>query len=422
MILVLMLPLLSGCWDRLDPENMAFVIAIGIDPGPSNDYLFTFALALPKPVSGASGGGGQSSDGGQKKVISVYTVEGSNIASALLASQSFIARRLTLIHSKVFIFGEEMARKGVMPILSEVVRNRQFRRSMHVMTTKGEASTYIQNILPTTESDISLWFELQVDPNNMGALLPKSSRFHDFIMDIETPGTGSVTIQTAPRPDIREGTVHMPAGNTESDAAQPNIGEKYAGSLPRSGEVPVEFFGSAVYKSSVLAGYLNGSETRILNMLRGEFTRMVWSLNDPSDSKRNLSFFMNAKNPTVMDVKRKNDRVLVTFRVAMEGELVSVQSNVDYTQPENTKKLEQSIEKQLHEQSAALLDKMLHNWQTDCFLIHNQIKSTFSTFQEWEAFKWGDHVKDTDYELDISFKMRRHGDQVGPAVEGDKMQ
>ncbi|MGO4781357.1 hypothetical protein AB4084_38315, partial [Lysobacter sp. 2RAB21] len=86
-------------------------------------------------------------------------------------SQSFIARKLTLIHSKVFIFGETIARKGIMPILSEVVRNREFRRTMYVLTSHGKAETFIKNIMPTTETDISLWFELELDPNDMGSVI-----------------------------------------------------------------------------------------------------------------------------------------------------------------------------------------------------------------------------------------------------------
>lgn len=43
------------------------------------------------------------------------------------------------------------------------------------------------------------------------------------------------------------------------------------------------------------------------------------------------------------------------------------------------------------------------------------------TLKEWYAYKWRDHIKDAKYRLDIRFQMRRHGDQVGPAVEGDKM-
>ncbi|WP_312474069.1 Ger(x)C family spore germination protein [Neobacillus sp.] len=415
--LLLCIPFLSGCWDRLDPENMAFIVAVGVDPGPKNDYLFTFAIAVPKPL----GVSGPSSGGIGHKTIVTHTVEGSNIISALLASQSFIARRLTLTHSKVFILGEDLARKGVMPVLGEVVRSREFRRSFYVMTTRGKAETYIHNIIPTTETDISLWFELELDPNNMGAVLPRESRFHNFIIDMEKPGTGAISIQTAPRPDIRKGTASFPSGDENSEAKQSPIANQNAGKIRRTGDTPVEFFGSAVYKSDKLRGFLTGAESRILNMLRGEYTRTTWDIPDPSNNKLNLTIDMKAQTKSEMKIKRKKDKVLVAFRVAMEGDLISVQSQVDFTKPKNRKKLEQAVQKQLEEQSKKVLDKTLHKWKVDCFHINNRVKSTFSTLKEWDAYKWEDHVKDVEYKLEITFKMRGHGDQVGPAIGGNKI-
>ncbi|MHC0038692.1 Ger(x)C family spore germination protein [Pseudoneobacillus sp. C159] len=413
-VIILTFPVLTGCWDRQDPENMAFVVAIGVDIGPKNDYLFTFAIAVPKPLSS----GGQNTSGPAKPIV-VHTVEGSNIISALLASQSFIARKLTLTHAKAFILGEELAKKGVMPVLSEVVRSREFRRSFYVLTTHGSAEEYIQNIKPTTETDISLWFELELDPNNMGTMIPLNSRFHNFIIDMEKIGVGAIAIQTAFRKDILEGNDDLPSGEYDADSKQPIIGKQNAGEIRRSGETPVEFFGTAVYKKDKLRGFLNGNETKTLFMLRGEFKRTTWDFNDPANDKLNLTIDMKAQKQTVMKVKRKNNQVSVYFHITMEGDLVSVQSSADYTKEKNRKMLERALEKQMKKEATDLLDKTIHKWGVDCFFINNHVKSTFLTLKEWNDFKWQNKVKDVNYHVDITFHMRGHGDQVGPAIIGE---
>lgn len=409
---------LSGCWDRLDPENMAFVIAIGVDEGPQNDFLFSFAIAVPK-LSDM----GQSSGGGGNKVVIVHTIEGSNMASALALSQSFIARRLTLIHSKALIIGEGLARKGVMPLLSEAVRNREFRRTVNMITVKGKAKDYLQFVQPTTEQDVSFWFELELDPKNQGGTIPKQARFHEFIMDVESKGTGAISILSAPRPDVKKGKANISSDEKDlnPDAKQPIVSDQYAGKIKRTGDVPVEFFGSAVYKSSSLVGYLNGSETRILNMLRGELEETTWDFHDPSDKKLNLSMTMNADRQAKLKIKRKGDQVTAIFDVKLEGELISVQTKVNYTQPNNREKLEKSIQKQLHEDALKLLNKTIHQWNVDCYRINNRVVSTFSSVQEWDAFNWSSHLKKMKYEVNISFVMRRYGGQVGPAIEGDQV-
>lgn len=49
------------------------------------------------------------------------------------------------------------------------------------------------------------------------------------------------------------------------------------------------------------------------------------------------------------------------------------------------------------------------------------VDGTFPTLQEWYGYKWRDHIKDTKYKVNINFTMKKHGDLVGPAVEGDEM-
>lgn len=420
-LLLLVVPMLSGCWDRLDPENMAFIMAIGVDPGPNNDYIYTFALAMPKSNGGMNGG--EKSSSGDNPIVSIFTEEGASLSAALLTSQSFIARRLTLIHSKAFILGDGVARQGIMPILGEVVRNEEFRRTVKVVTARGSAETYIKNIKPKMENDIDLWFELEMDPHNIGAITPKNSRFHDFIMDIEQPGTGGTTILSAAHPEVDKGGNNQEMGEASSDTkdAQMIASDKYAGDLPRTGETPIDIFGSAVYKGQKMVGYLTAQETTILNILRGEFENTVMEFHDPFDSKHNLTFNVNADKKTVFKLKRNADQINVTFIVRMEGELSGSMSNVDYTIPKNTIILEEAVEDQLSQQASKLLDKTLYNWNVDCFHIGNRLRASFPTLQEWYGYKWRDHIKDTKYKVSIKFTMRKHGDQVGPAVEGDEM-
>ncbi|WP_424767794.1 Ger(x)C family spore germination protein [Paenibacillus sp. sgz302251] len=414
--------LLSGCWDRQDPENIAFIMAVGVDPGPNNDYIYTFALAMPKTSSGASGGGG----GGEssQKILDVYSVEGANLASALLASQSYVARRLTLKHSKAFILGEGLARQGSMPILGEVVRNNEFRRTLNIITSKGRADSYIKHIKPTMEKDINLWFELEMDPHNIGAVTPKKSRFHNFIVDMEQPGTGATTILSAIRPDIEKGATNLQdeESSSDSNSRPPMVGDQYAGSLRRSGEIPIDIYGSAVYRGQKLIGFLSGTETKTLNMLRGEFEPTILEFHDPSDPERNISFKVNSQKKPSLKVKRTDDdQVRVAFLLQMEGDLISSMSNVNYTKPDQQKKLESAVENELIKRASELLDKTLYQWNVDCFHIGNQLRASFPTLKAWYAYNWREHIKETKYELNIRFKMRRHGDQVGPAVEGDKM-
>ncbi|SEK96469.1 Ger(x)C family spore germination C-terminal domain-containing protein [Paenibacillus sp. OK003] len=419
LLLIFIFPLLTGCWDRLDPENMAFIMAVGVDPGPQNDYIYTFAVAMPKSNSSMN----SESKSESKSIVNVFSQEGASLSSAMLTSQSYVARRLTLIHSKAFILGDGVAREGIMPVIGEVVRNSEFRRTVNVITTKGRADRYIQNIKPVMEDDIDLWFELEMDPHNTGAITPKRSRFHDFILDIEQPGTGGTTILSAARPDVEKGSLSWDKeeSSLSSKEEPPITSNTYAGNLPRKGETPIDFFGSAVYRGQKLVGYLTALETKTLNILRGEFEETVMEFHDPVDPKYNLTISMDALKKNPLTLTHTDDQINVSLSPHMVGELIGSMSKVDYTSPENMKLLENSVQEQLTSMASELLDKTLYTWNVDCVHIGNRLRATFPTLQEWYAYKWREHIKETKYHLDIRFRMKRHGDQVGPAVEGDEM-
>lgn len=420
LLLILISPLLTGCWDRLDPENMAFIMAVGVDPGPRNDYIYTFAVAMPKSSSSSS----SESKSESKSIVNVFSQESSSLSSAMLTSQSYVARRLTLIHSKAFILGDGVARQGVMPILGETVRNSEFRRTVNVITTKGRADTYIQNIKPIMEDDIDLWFELEMDPHNTGAITPKRSRFHDFVLDVEQPGTGGTTILSAERPDVEKGSPKWDKEEHSSSNAKgepPITSNTYAGDVPRKGETPIDFFGSAVYKGQKLVGYLTGLETKTLNILRGEFEETVMEFHDPVDPKYNLTINMDALKKNPLTLTRKDDQINISLSPHMVGELIGSMSKVDYSLPKNIKLLEDSVQEQLTSMASELLNKTLYKWNVDCIHIGNRLRATFPTLQEWYAYKWREHIKETKYHLNIHFHLKRHGDQVSPAVEGDEV-
>lgn len=57
LLLILVAPLLSGCWDRLEVEERIFVLAVAIDKAKQEgnslpDYEVTVQLAEPRALSG----------------------------------------------------------------------------------------------------------------------------------------------------------------------------------------------------------------------------------------------------------------------------------------------------------------------------------------------------------------------------------
>nr|MDA8233335.1 Ger(x)C family spore germination protein [Clostridia bacterium] len=88
LILLLLTSFLSGCWDRRELEEQAFVLTLGVDKGtiPSS-FLWTFQIAIPRQLAGGQTGGG--GGGGGQKPSTIISVEATTLFGALNLINSF---------------------------------------------------------------------------------------------------------------------------------------------------------------------------------------------------------------------------------------------------------------------------------------------------------------------------------------------
>ena len=66
LICIISVPLLTGCWDRSEINDIAFVVATGVDKGAKDKFLYSVQVPLPSSMGGAGssgGGGGTSGEG-----------------------------------------------------------------------------------------------------------------------------------------------------------------------------------------------------------------------------------------------------------------------------------------------------------------------------------------------------------------------
>ena len=78
--LIYLVSLLSGCYDYIEPNDLSYVVAIGIDKG-SDETLYNYTLQFARPTQIS---GGSSEEGGSgEKTIGTVKVEAPSIYSAV---------------------------------------------------------------------------------------------------------------------------------------------------------------------------------------------------------------------------------------------------------------------------------------------------------------------------------------------------
>lgn len=101
--------LLSGCWDRIEINDLAIVLATGIDYEDGKVQL-TSQIFIPRKASaGDSSGSGGSPSG----VTMIRTAEGRTIAEALNRLQRKVPRNMFWGHCEVIIISEQAGKRGI---------------------------------------------------------------------------------------------------------------------------------------------------------------------------------------------------------------------------------------------------------------------------------------------------------------------
>ncbi|WP_456275295.1 Ger(x)C family spore germination protein [Bacillus sp. AK128] len=126
---------LSGCWDRDEVNDVAYVIATGFDKIEENQLQVSVQVPLPGAM-GEGGGGGGGTSGGPFYVDSGV---GRNIRESNSDLQARMSRELYFGHRRVLVFGEKLARSGFEKSLDVVLEQPQSRLSSYVLLTKGSA-------------------------------------------------------------------------------------------------------------------------------------------------------------------------------------------------------------------------------------------------------------------------------------------
>ena len=126
----------SGCYDSNEPNDYAYVVAIGIDKAKTdNEYEISIQFAKPSQISG--GASEQGGTGGE--TLGLVTVEAPTIYSGINVANNIVSKRFQLSHTKIIVISEEIAREGINDIIDTIVRSTDLRPNMYIAVAKESA-------------------------------------------------------------------------------------------------------------------------------------------------------------------------------------------------------------------------------------------------------------------------------------------
>ena len=162
---------LTGCFDKVELEERALVLAIGIDKytdgndtnteKTGEEKRFIVSMAMPEVSEGEKTGNANPMGNGEEQNSineAIKVAEGSSIASTIELIDTYMSKNLYYGHTKVVVLGKEILQDEILlrEVIDSLERNNEISRKIIVLGTMGTAKEILQTI-PKDEKMLGIY-------------------------------------------------------------------------------------------------------------------------------------------------------------------------------------------------------------------------------------------------------------------------
>ena len=384
----------SGCWDRREPEDSAYVMIMGFDYDEENE-LYEVIVQIPNPQGSAGQpGGGGGDEGSSVKVTSAKGVTPFKAVRNLTVS---VSREPFFAQNKIVVFSESLARKGLGPVYDYLARERQSRLVASPIVLKGEESItqLLRTEIPLDETLVDgLERQIKLLIEERG-IFPRKGLIDVFeakkLVGIE-PIMGKIEL----------------GEQTEEDM----VGEED----PVRSTLQVE--GSGIFKGDKLQGWFDGDQTAGWLWINGEIKRGLVVIECPVHDEHPISIEVLCSNATQIPVITENGEVEVHLEIKADGRIQQQDCPTTYQR-------EGELIEELDRRMATVIENNMKNAiekakekNTDVFGFGNLFYR--KKHHEWVKLigeeEWEDGFEDLTVKIDVDANVRRGGLIQAPIV------
>lgn len=367
--------LLSGCWDRTEVNDLAFITAAAIDKKGKGEIELSVQIYSPRPAGGQQGIESGGSSG--KDQTFVRSAVGITLIDAMARLQEEVSRKLFWGHTDIYIFGENQARHGIRDFVDFIQRYPQTRERAQVFVSRGHAKELLESV-PALERDSA-----EVLREMAKSRLGMNVTVKDLAEMLSSDDGGAVLPIAESLPPETEGA------NRKSS---PYVS------------------GTAIFKGDKLVGYINDKETRGLLWVRDQIKQAIITI-EPKEAKGHISFTM-IRSRTEVIPKIRNENWSVTVKITAEVDISQNASKLDLMDSKILGSLETQLEKEIKHRMNQALDKAQHQMKVDVFGIGETFHRRYP--REWNAEKghWSKRFPNVSIRIEPEVKIRRPG-QIG---------
>ena len=331
--LILLLPLLSGCYNYRELNELGITTAVSIDYKDNNFYVIAEVINPIKQQDASSS---------NNSPFVNYNSSSSSLQDAFRKVVLESPRQLYAAQLEIIVLSEEVVNNHLEEVLEYFARDPEARTEIKIIVAKTEDSTKaitLQTLL-TSLSSSNIINSLDLQSKVLGMSYPVTlnellNMYIDPYLEVVLP---SMTLY----------------GNYE-------IGDEKENITTSSPKVIVKIDGSTITKDNKILGYLDLEESKILNLINGKLKETIIKMNYYDGY---IIFEPNRiKVSRELDIKNN----IIKINISGYSKTKEIQSNINLKDPKEVKKLNKALNMELEKKITDTFNSIREKYDTDVF-------------------------------------------------------
>ncbi len=331
--LILLLPLLSGCYNYRELNELGITTAVSIDYKDNNFYVIAEVINPIKQQDASSS---------NNSPFVNYNSSSSSLQDAFRKVVLESPRQLYAAQLEIIVLSEEVVNNHLEEVLEYFARDPEARTEIKIIVAKTEDSTKaitLQTLL-TSLSSSNIIKSLDLQSKVLGMSYPVTlnellNMYIDPYLEVVLP---SMTLY----------------GNYE-------IGDEKENITTSSPKAIVKIDGSTITKDNKILGYLDLEESKILNLINGKLKETIIKMNYYDGY---IIFEPNRiKVSRELDIKNN----IIKINISGYSKTKEIQSNIDLKDPKEVKKLNKALNMELEKKITDTFNSIREKYGTDVF-------------------------------------------------------
>lgn len=378
LITIILIPILTGCWNRRELNELALVVAMSIDKS-GNQYSISAQVVDPGEVSVSARGGGRAP-------VTTYDEKGKHLFEAVRRMTTVSPRKLYWSHLQMLVISEEVAKDGLNNILDFFTRDNEFRKDFYIVVSKNIQAKEILRNLTSIE---------KIPAHKMRSSLETSERAWAPTVAIQLDELISALTSDGINPILTGISIH---GNGPKGESVENVQriQPFA---------RLKYKNIAVFKKDKLIGWLNENESKGYNYIMNNVRSTVGHI--PCEKKGELVVEI-IRSKTKIKGKVVNGKPKIDISLSSEANIGEVSCHVDLTKPDAITQLEKNTDKVNVDTIKNSINKA-KELGVDVFGFGEVIHRTDP--KAWKSLKnnWDEEFVQVPVTIHSEFKIRRTG-------------